>query len=119
MAAKVKYRFFLNLSLLGFNILDKSKNYNFLISNSSSEKRKEENILLTLKIFADKQSDYDQKIYLAEGNVKAIINNGTLRSDVLRYDKSTGILSALGNVRFTKGKQHFIGKEFRFNLLKL
>ncbi len=77
-----------------------------------------EDIFLTLKIFSDNQYDYDQTIYLAEGNVKAIINNGTLRSDSLRYNKLTGILSATGNVRFTKGKQYFRGKEFRFNLLK-
>ena len=134
----------LNLGLLGFNIflslfeiakgkenafqsLDQSQLYNFLIANlvdnsklSLLEELKAENkdhILLTLKILADRQYDYDQEVYLAEGNVKAIINNGTLRSDSLRYNKSTGILSATGNVRFTKGKQYFIGKEFRFNLL--
>ena len=89
--------------------------------NSSLEEldgENKENVFLTLKIFADKQYDYDQEIYLAEGNVKAIINNGTLRSELLRYDKSTGILSAEGNVRFTKGEQYFRGKEFSFNLLK-
>ena len=40
---------------------------------------KEENIFLTLKIFADEQYDYDQNIYLAKGNVKALINNGVLK----------------------------------------
>ena len=145
MPAKVKYQLLLNLGLLGFNIflslleiaigkenafqsLNQSEPYNFLIANSVDnskhsllEELKAENkddILLTLKIFADKQYDYDQEVYLAEGNVKAIINNGILRSDSLRYNKTTGILSANGNVRFTKGKQYFIGKEFSFNLLK-
>ncbi len=142
MEAKVKYRLLINLSLLGFNFFlslfdfaigkenaspdfHKPGEVNFLISNSadnskksSVEEPKAENIFLTLKIFADKQSDFDQTIYLAEGNVKAVINDGILRSDLLRYDKSTGILSAEGNVRFTKGEQYFRGKEFRFNLLK-
>ncbi len=89
--------------------------------NLSLEKIKvknKKNILLTLKIFADKQYDYDQDVYLAEGNVKAIINGGILRSDSLRYEKSTGILSAEGNIRFTKGEQLFKGQEFRFNLYK-
>ena len=144
MAAKDKYRFFLNLGLLGFSTLlssfeiaigkekkiksfDKAEHYNFsvgnTIANSESSSLEEfkvkskKDILLTLKIFADKQYDYDQKIYLAEGNVKAIINGGILRADFLKYEKLTGILYAEGNVRFTKGEQFFKGKEFRFNLL--
>ncbi len=144
MPAKEKYRFFLNLGFLGlniflslfeiaigkengFHIFNKVENYNFSIANLdnnsndlSVEELKIENkedIFLTLKIFADKQSEYDQNIYLAEGNVKVIINGGILRSDLLRYEKITGILSAEGNVRFTKGKQYFRGNEFHFNLL--
>ena len=132
----------LNLGLLGLNIFvslfdialgkdnffgsfDKSQHYNFsvgdLVVNSEKPSLEElkvnnkKDILLTLKIFADKQYEYDQNTYLAEGNVKAIINGGILKSDVLRYEKSTGILSAEGNVRFTKGEQYFRGKEFSFN----
>ncbi len=135
----------LNLGLLGFNTLlslseiaigkdnsfkrlEKSEHYDLLIANSVEnskdsfvevlKEKNKEDIVLTLKIFADKQYDYDQKIYLAEGNVKAIINDGILRADLLKYEKLTGILSAEGNVRFTKGNQYFSGKEFRFNLLK-
>ena len=109
-------------------ILDKAENHNFsvthLVDNSeklSLDKLKinhKEDIFLTLKIFADKQYEYDQNIYLAEGNVKAIINGGILRSDLLSYEKSTGILSAEGNIRFTKGGQYFRAQEFRFNLIK-
>ena len=108
--------------------LEIDKNFNFSIGNlvdnskyAHTEKlkvEKKENIFLTLKIFADKQYDFDQNIYLAEGNVKARINNGILRSDLLSYEKSTGILSAKGNIRFRKGGQYFKGEEFEFNLLK-
>ncbi|AIQ96439.1 DUF3769 domain-containing protein [Prochlorococcus sp. MIT 0801] len=133
----------LNLGLLGFSILlslsetsrgkgnslGKSvidKHYNFSVGNlvetykrSSSRKLEHNKVAsLTLKIFADKQYDYDQNIYLAEGNVKALINGGILRSDLLSYDKSTGTLSAEGNIRFRKGGQYFRAKEFEFNLLK-
>ncbi len=145
MAEKKKYAWLLNLGLLGFtgllSLLETSKGkenflqytdannqYSFsvgtLVDNSTSadfEKLKaenKENIFLTLKIFADKQYDYNQNIYKAEGNVKAIINGGILRSDFLSYEKSTGTLSAEGNIRFTKGGQYFLGKEFKFNLLK-
>ncbi len=89
--------------------------------NSSIEKLESEqkqNIFLTLEIFADKQYDYDQEIYLAKGNVKALINGWILRSDLLSYEKSTGILSAEGNIRFSKGGQYFRGKKFQYNLLK-
>ncbi len=143
MAAKKKYLLALNLGLLGFgfflslfetsagkeNIIKKTlknKHYNFSVGNLSEnhkraplqKSKQEEEIFLTLKIFADKQYDYDQNIYIAEGNVKALINDGVLRSDLLSYDKSTGILSAEGNIRFRKGGQYFRAKEFKFNVLK-
>ena len=145
MAAKEKYGLSLNLGLLGLGFVlllfdiaigkenifvssSKDENYNFYSGNlvDSSKKssledlkvKNTEDILITLKIFADKQYDFDQNLYLAEGNVNAIINGGILRSDLLRYEKSTGIISAEGNVIFTKGEQEFRGKEFSFNLLK-
>ena len=98
MAAKKKYSLALNLGLLGFTIflslfetssgkdhfLGKSfiyQHYNFSIGNlaenlkSSPLRNLEQNEakFLSVKIFADKQYDYDQNIYLAEGNVKALI----------------------------------------------
>ena len=145
MAGKEKYGLSLNLGLLGLGFVlllfeiaigkenifvssSKDENYNFYSGNlvdssknsslaETSLKNKQE-IFLTLKIFADRQFDYDQNIYLAEGNVKAIINGGILRTDFLRYEKSTGTLSAKGNVSFRKGEQYFRGQEFKFNLLK-
>ncbi len=108
--------------------LEIDKHYDFAVGNLNVNSKhgpteklkveKKENIFLTLKIFSDKQYDYDQNIYLAEGNVKATINNGILRSDFLSYEKSTGILSAKGNIRFKKGGQYFKGEEFEFNLLE-
>ncbi len=145
MAEKKKYTWLLNLGLLGFTgllslfetsngeensfkYIDAKNKYSFsvgtLVENSTQtgfEKLKsenKENIFLTLKIFADKQYDLNQNIYKAEGNVKAIINGGILRSDLLIYEKSTGTLSAEGNIRFIKGGQYFRGKEFKFNLFK-
>ncbi|WP_261792580.1 DUF3769 domain-containing protein [Prochlorococcus marinus] len=145
MAAKEKYMYLLSLGFLGlvnflsifdaaigkenfYRILNKDENYNFSVGslaitsqNLTKENLKlenKENIFLTLKVLSDKQYDYDQDLYLAEGNVKAIINGGILRSDILSYEKSTGILFAEGNIRFIKGGQYFRGEEFRFNLLK-
>ncbi len=145
MAGKKKYALLLNLGLLGFcgflslfetykgeesflEYIDANKKYSFsvgtLVDNSqidAFEKPKAENkanIFLTLKIFSDKQFDYNQNIYKAEGNVKAIINGGILRADLLSYEKSTSTISAEGNIRFIKGGQYFRGKEFKFNLLK-
>ena len=127
MAAKKKYLLSLNLGLLGFitflSLFEislgeekfpkksfKNKHYDFSVGSlvdintaSSLQKLERKEVeFSTLKIFADKQYDYDQNIYLAEGNVKALINGGILRSDLLSYDKSTGILTAEGNIRFRK-----------------
>ena len=143
MATKVKYLLALNLGILGFisflSLLENSEgkenfqrkteidnNFTFSVGHlvdtqKITSLRKPENneaAFLTLKIFSDKQYDYDQNIYQAEGNVKAIVNGGTLRSDSLIYDKRSGTLSAEGNVRFRKGGQYFRAKEFKFNLLK-
>tara|TARA_B100000700_G_scaffold309617_1_gene389003 strand:- start:498 stop:2528 length:2031 start_codon:yes stop_codon:yes gene_type:complete len=145
LAAKEKYLLTFNLGFLGLNIflslfeiaigkenvietLYKDKNYNFsivsLLDNpriSSIDDDKGQNkkdILLSLKIYADKQYDFDQNVYIAEGNVKAIINGGILRADLLKYEKLSGIVSAEGNVRFTKGDQYFRAKEFKFNTFK-
>ena len=143
MAAKKRYLFSINLGLLGFisflylfeisrgeeNFPNKSLENNlhdFFKSDLSDTHKKsslmksdsKEFSLLSLKIFADKQYDYDQNIYLAEGNVKALLNDGILSSDLLSFDKSTGILSAEGNIKFRKGGQYFRAKEFNFNLLK-
>ena len=104
----------------------KNNNYNFSLGNlvdsykrqSLSKVEQNEAIFLTLKILADKQYDYDQNIYLAEGNVKAQINGGTLRSDILSYNKNSGILFAKGNVRFKKGGQYFRAREFKFNIIR-
>ena len=112
MAEKKKYLLALNLGLLGFSVFlslnetskgkehfhGKSvvyKHYNFSVGNLTethkrfSSRKLENNEVksLTLKIFADKQYDYDQNIFLAEGNVKALINGGILRADLLSYDK--------------------------------
>ena len=143
MAAKKKYLLALNLGFLGFGILlslfktssakenlfkkgFKNKYHTFIVGNLNTTQKssplrkleKKEVIFLTLKILADKKFDYDRNIYVAKGNVKALINNGILRSDLLSYDKSTGILSAEGNIRFSKGGQYFRAKKFEFDLLK-
>ena len=125
--------FFINLGFLGFNIVwslfdialgEDNFTENVYIEsheNLTIEKHEEENkdnIFLTLKIFSDKQYDYDQNFYLAKGNVKASINGGILRSDYLSYDKSTGIITSKGNVRFSKAGQYLRGKQFQFNVLK-
>ena len=144
MAAKEKYRLLLNLSLLGLSIfvtsfevaLSKEKSLKGfgnpnkyllsledLVDNSrfkvlDQSRLEKEKVALTLKVLADKQYDYDQNLYIAEGNVKTTINGGILRSDSLSYNKSSGFLSAEGNIRFIKGKQYFRGSEFRYNLIR-
>ena len=131
MAANRKYIFLLNLAFLGFTTflylfeiargkdnpledvyVDNSKN----VSIEKLKVEEKKNIFLTVEIYADEQYDYDQNIYLAKGNVKALLNGWILRSDLLSYDKSSGILTSKGNIRFSKGGQYFICKEFKYNM---
>ncbi len=147
MAAKRKQVLFLSLSLLGLNFLlsffelviaaeksfktlDENEKYNLPIDDFSrspsyplilgeefTNKDSQEDIILKLNIFSDQQYDFNQSIYIAEGNVKATINGGILRSDLLKFDRSSGLLSAEGNVSFRKRGQYFRGKEFQYNLI--
>ncbi len=80
--------------------------------------KESQNPALTLKIFADKQYDYNQNIYVAKGNAKAIINGGILRADLIRYDRFSNTLSAEGNVSFKRGGQYLRGKIFRYNFIE-
>ena len=145
MAAKEKYRLLLNLGLLGFGSLastfdiayakkssyvnfNKAANYDFTVGYLADSSKKlfqdkskvenKDNVFLTFKVLADKQYDYDQNIFLAEGNVKTLINGGILKCDFLSYEKSTGILIANGNISFYKGGQYFRGNQFKYNLIK-
>ncbi len=148
MAAKFNYFVFVSLRVLGlaflFSLFDIVKaventdldfvndvNYS-LVSDSSINKfdflglkrsellsyEKYEKPILTLKIFADKQYDYNQNIYVAKGNAKAIINGGVLRADLMKYDSLSNTLIAEGNVRFKRGGQYFRGESFKYDLLK-
>ena len=99
------------------NLLDKSDSIH-LVSSKLEILNKTDKTLLSLRISADKQYDFDQHVFVAEGNVKATINGGVLRSDLLKYDRTNGLLIAEGNIRFRKGGQYFRGKEFRYNLFE-
>ena len=61
---------------------------------------------------------YDAKLnlFIAEGNVEARLNGGTLRADRLEFDGSFNSLAASGRVRFSKGPQYFQASSLRFNL---
>lgn len=145
MAARFNYFLFVSLRILGltflFSLFDVVKafektNFNLgsdskyiLISDTLNNQtgfsgiqrseitsyEKDEKPTLTLKIFADKQYDYNQNIYEAKGNAKVIINGGILRADFIRYDRLSNTLNAEGNVRFKRGGQYVRGRIFKYS----
>ncbi len=145
MAARFIYFLFVSLRILGltflfslFEVVKSVEKPNFNLENDpkyslisdhlnnkfeflglqKSEIFSYENPALSLKIFADKQYDYNQDVYVAKGNAKAIINGGILRADLIIYDRLSNSLNAEGNVRFKRGGQYFRGKVFKYNFIK-
>ncbi len=148
MAARFNYFALVSLRILGlaflfslFDIVKSEEKPNFnlgtvskysLISDSLNNKsgfseveqseflldEKNKNPSLTLEIFADKQYDYDQNIYLAKGNAKVIMNGAILRADLISYDRLSNTINAEGNVRFKRRGQYLRGKIFKYNFIE-
>ena len=82
--------------------------------DSSSYQQKEDDFM-KLKILADKQYDFDQKVFLAEGNAKALINGGILTADLMQYNRKSEVLIAEGSVIFKRGSQIFRAEKIIYN----
>ena len=66
------------------------------------------------------QQQYDglRDLFIAEGNVKALINGGLLQADRIEFDGKFQTLAARGSVRFRKGSQYFQASRLRFSLIQ-
>ena len=72
-----------------------------------------------LRLRADRQTyDAKRQLFVAEGNVSAVINGGVLRADRLEFDTNFNSLFARGSVRYRKGAQYFQASSLRFNLIQ-
>ena len=70
---------------------------------------------ITVELQSDKQYDLNQKIFVAEGNVKLILHEGELRAEKIEFNRELKELIATGNVRFKKGYQYFMSENLRYN----
>ncbi|WP_320663321.1 DUF3769 domain-containing protein [Prochlorococcus sp. MIT 1223] len=77
-----------------------------------------EKIPLELNLYADRQYDLNEKVFVAEGNVKAILNGAILASDRIEYDRQKKILVATGNVVFKKGSQYFQASSLNYDFIR-
>ncbi len=72
-----------------------------------------------LRLRADRQTyDARRQIFVAEGNVRAVINGGVLQADRLEFDTTFNSLFARGSVRYRKGAQYFQASSLRFSLIQ-
>ena len=72
-----------------------------------------------LRLKADRQSyDARRRLFVAEGNVRVLINGGVLQADRLEFDTDFNSLFARGSVRYRKGSQYFQASTLRFSLIQ-
>ena len=73
---------------------------------------------LELRLKADRQSyDVRRQLFIAEGNVRLLLNGGVLQADRLEFDSDFNSLFARGSVRYRKGVQYFQASTLRFSLV--
>lgn len=72
-----------------------------------------------LRLQADSQSyDARRQLFVAEGNIRAVINGGVLQADRLEFDADFNTLFARGSIRYRKGAQYFQASSLRFSLIQ-
>ncbi|SAY38236.1 DUF3769 domain-containing protein [Candidatus Synechococcus spongiarum] len=72
---------------------------------------------LNLTVRADRQYvDLQQKHLVAEGNVRLHLAGGDLAAERVTYGQVTGLLTAVGAVRFQRGFQYIQASALRYNL---
>ena len=80
------------------------------VNGESKESLKEENSdlrTLELKLLADRQYDLNEKIFVAEGNIKVSLKGAILKADRIEFDRLKKTLFATGNVTLIKDNQYF------------
>ncbi|WP_413358333.1 DUF3769 domain-containing protein [Prochlorococcus sp. MIT 1201] len=74
---------------------------------------------LELKLRANSQRyDARQERFIAEGNVKAVLNGGLLHADRIEFDSNFNTLYARGSVNYRKGSQYFQASSLRYSLIQ-
>lgn len=72
---------------------------------------------LNLTVRADRQyADLQQNHLVAEGNVRLHLAGGDLAAERVTYGQVTGLLTAIGAVRFRRGSQYIQASALRYNL---
>ena len=71
-------------------------------------------IPIELELLSEIQYDLDEKIFVAEGDVQAVLRGALLKADRLEFNRSEKVLTATGKVIFIKGGQYFEAKLLRY-----
>ena len=74
---------------------------------------------LEIRLKADRQRfDARRNLFIAEGNVRAVLNGGVLQADRIEFDSTFSTLYARGSVRFRRGSQYFQASTLLFSLIQ-
>ncbi len=105
----------------GKTLPDENEFTSTVIINPSEESESFSNLFpsKSFQLQAESQS-YDtlNKVFIAEGNVKLLINGATLRADRIEFDSEMNSISALGSVRFFRGSSYFQAGSFIYDVSK-
>ncbi|MDG1059487.1 MAG: DUF3769 domain-containing protein, partial [Synechococcus sp. cluster3_bin.96] len=72
-----------------------------------------------INLKADRQSfDARRGVFVAEGNVQAVLRGGLLQADRIEFDTNFNTLYARGGVRLRRGSQYFQASTFRYSLIQ-
>ena len=116
----IKENYIKKINLKKFNDFIKAdfEKLHIKLSNLISDnKNKDERIQNSfVEVFADSQFE-ENGVFSAEGNVLVIFKNGQLKTDKLIYDRKNKIIKAIGNIKFSKGKQYFEANYLEFNTI--
>ena len=92
--------------------------YVYEVNNNLLAQDINNSVPVELKLFADRQYDLSEKLFVAEGNVKAYLKGATLQADRMEFDRSNKVLKAKGRVIFNKGSQYFQADSMNYDFIK-
>ncbi len=92
---------------------------NLLAEVLETQKEKEKKpALVDLQINADSQSWQENNIFVAEGNVNALINGANIKADKIEINQLRKTITAIGNVVFVTGKHYLQASFLKYDLEK-
>ncbi|KGG16675.1 MULTISPECIES: DUF3769 domain-containing protein [unclassified Prochlorococcus] len=95
-----------------------SKSLGEIAQNNQDVKLEKDDIFLELQILADSQYWEKENLFVAEGNVKALIHGGNIKADRIEVDRLNKTIIATGNVVFNTKGNYLEASSFKYDLVQ-